>query len=114
MQFLDTLKLLASNSETQVKYLDNLGTFPMTDELALQFIDLYPFFIKSLERLDSDSVLKKEIISNIYSIKFHFDKMSETTDISIWNISALNNSDWNLIRDLAINTLNILSRIMEL
>lgn len=37
----EAIKSLASNSDIQRKYLKDLGSFPITDELALEFDDAF-------------------------------------------------------------------------
>ena len=44
MKILEALKILAKTKDKQIAYLEDLGTSPVTDELAIQFTYTYQVF----------------------------------------------------------------------
>jgi hypothetical protein len=113
MQLIKALKILANSKEEQINYLIELGTFPSTDELALQFDDAYRVFLGNLdERQNADSFDDKtlKLLSNIVSI---FNVLSERKEDNVWNVSSLSGSYWNQIRELSKETLMLINESMK-
>jgi hypothetical protein len=111
MQIIEALKILAEAKDKQIGYLKNLGTYPSTDELALQFSDTYQVFKGSLEDSLGTSFSIENVLKNLNSINFIFDRMSNTSDNSFWDISSLDNEEWDNIRKLAVETLPLILKL---
>ncbi|MGH7889688.1 MAG: hypothetical protein ACRENF_03975, partial [Thermodesulfobacteriota bacterium] len=91
-------------------YLKRLGTFPSTDELALEFDDVYLTFKSNLSSLESG--IDNEFVSKIDSLNELFDGMSENHP-ELWIVDSLNSNDWSRVRDIAKEALEIHSRSVE-
>lgn len=97
---LDTLKTLALPSEMQKDYLVSLGTYPLTDELALEFDDAFVPFIAKVDN-NADEVLKVEILPGLKTIDSIFNNMDEKSMPGIWHVDSLNSEPWNEVRTIA-------------
>ena len=91
-----SIELLASNSDTQRKYLRDLGTFPSTDELALEFDDAYKPFIGQ-QGYDPTEI----IAINLSKIDSLLDSYSKMEDKTIWLETSLDSNLWTAVRELA-------------
>lgn len=87
----EAIKSLASNSDIQRKYLKDLGSFPITDELALEFDDAF----HNIDQLSSNDPILKEI-SKLNKLLDSLD-----TNEGTWLESALDSKHWSEIRNLA-------------
>jgi|GEM_PF-3397730 len=108
MQIKEALKILAEAKDNQIAYLEDLGTSPSTDELALQFDDTYQVFKGYLGDQFGDILCKKRILKKLDSISLIFDEMSAIPNNSFWNISSLDNKEWANIRKIAVETLPLI------
>lgn len=111
MQIIEALKILAETKDKQIGYLKNLGTYPSTDELALQFSDTYQVFKGSLEDSHGTSLSMEKLLKNLDSINFIFDRMSNISDNSFWDISSLDNEEWDNVRKLAVEALPLILKL---
>lgn len=97
-KLMSLLNVLASNSAKQIEYLQKLGTAPSTDELSLELDDMMWVLDEGL----SKGRLSERQVMAIKSISMIFDKMSESDDKSIWDISALGKAEeWKKLRESA-------------
>ena len=94
-----SIKLLASISDIQRKYLKDLGSYPITDELALEFDDAF----HNIGQWHSNDPLLMEI-SKIDKLLDSLDTNEET-----WLESELDNESWSNIRNLAKSILSKIS-----
>lgn len=113
MQLIEALKILADTEDNQIAYLFDLGTSPSTDELALQFTDTYQVFKGNLEDVVGDFLYKEKILNNLESINLMFDKMSNMSGNSFWDISSLDNLEWDNVRRLAAETLPLILKFKK-
>lgn len=111
MQIIEALKILAERKDKQISYLKDLGTYPSTDELALQFSDTYQVFKGSLEDSLGSALSIEKVLKNLDSINCIFDRMSNTSDNSFWDISSLDNEEWDNLRKLAVETLPLILKL---
>ena len=109
MQLFESLKVLAETIENQVTYLTEIGTFPSTDELALQFADTYQVFKGKLDEKDHNIPLNEQLLKNLDAINALFDSMSDKTNNRFWDISSLDTPEWTKVRELARETIPLLS-----
>lgn len=100
------LKTLAETKDNQVSYLIRLGTFPSTDELALEFSDTYQPVKPKLK--ENTSHFKKKVIENLEKIDLLFDEMSNIQNNVFWNADSLDGIEWNKVRELSKEILSIL------
>ena len=96
---IESIKLLASSSDIQRKYLKDLGSYPVTDELALEFDDAF----HNIDQWSSVDSLLDEISQ--------LNKLLDLLDINegTWLESALDNKPWSEIRNLAKSILSKIS-----
>lgn len=108
MQLFEALKILADTKENQVAYLVGIGTFPSTDELALQFADTYQVLKVTLDK-DGDNIsIDEEILKNLDNINSLFNDMSNISNNCFWNVSSLDDREWTKVRELARKTLQLM------
>ncbi len=94
---LDILKILSSEAEDQLLYLQTIGGGSI-DELALEFEEL---MLVAPSKLSSGEITKKQF-SSIEFLNIKLDGLSENDKIENWTESALAKSDeWEEIRKLA-------------
>lgn len=101
MQLLKILAILASTKDKQIDYIVKLGTFPSTDEFALEFDDAYKVFLGIIDEKENDKSINPIFINKLSEIDFIFETMSSEGNDDFWNISSLSLSEWNKIRELA-------------
>jgi hypothetical protein len=97
---LHCIELLAANSDAQRSYLKQSGSYPCTDEIALEFDDAYRRFAA-----ETDSEIPQSIIIKIDLLNSMLDRLSDSHDENIWNESSLETSHWNEIRNTAVSVL---------
>ena len=97
------VNILSLTSVEQNEHLKRLGTFPSTDELALEFEDAYFYFKSRLERETID--IDKDIILSIEKINNMLDGLSYSNDMDIWNVNSLNGKEWSNIRQVAASVM---------
>jgi hypothetical protein len=95
-----SIKLLAATPDEQRDYLKKSGSFPCTDEIALEFDDAYRYFAAQEE----DSMLLS-ISNKLKRINAILEALSNSTNESDWNENSLNNSAWTEVRKIAISIL---------
>lgn len=100
-QLIKALSLLASDSTIQRQYLMDLGTFPIIDEIALEFDDAYKKFISQV-----DSILPNLLLKKLNKINSLLDSFSEMNDKSIWLEASLDNASWTEVREIATSILS--------
>ncbi len=99
--------MLAANAADQRNYLKKIGTFPSTDELALEFDDAYRPFIGA-----KDPDLPSSIMIKLNSIIFLFDLYSDMEDETIWLESSLDSHLWAKLREIANSVLKEVREIL--
>jgi hypothetical protein len=91
-----SIGLLAAMPDIQRQYLRKSGSFPSTDELALEFDDAYQQF------MGQPGFSRTNIItSKLIKINWLLDSFSETEDTFIWLEESLDHQSWGEIRDIA-------------
>lgn len=101
MQLLKILNVLASIEAEQIEYLIKLGTFPLTDEFALEFDDAYQFFLNNIDERKKNNSIDKLFLDKLNEIDLIFIEMSNINGNVFWNVSSLNLAEWVTIRKLA-------------
>jgi len=109
MQLLKILTVLASTEAEQINYLIKLGTFPLTDEFALEFDDAYQFFLSNIDERKKDNSINKIFLDKLNEIDLIFIEMSNVNSNIFWNVSSLNLTEWSKIRKLAKEALSNIS-----
>lgn len=100
------IKTLSLLPNEQIEYLKELGTYPCNEELVLEFYDTYDAFIYLLleYKISKDELFLIDKLKQLdYCLSILSDRKSE-----IWNIKSLNNDDWNNIRKLSLEVLELL------
>jgi hypothetical protein len=104
VKLLQLLNILASSASDQITYLNNLGTSPLADELALELEDMIWVLDKSVQ----EELISLDFANTVRKIDKIFSAMSETGDKSIWVTSALETSgEWEKVRKLAKDSLKM-------
>lgn len=109
MKIINALKILAATKDVQKEYLLKIGTFPSTDELALQFSDAYSVYKVKLKEQNDDLSAKGNLLKKFNEIDLLFDEMSSVSNYHLWNVSSLDKKEWNEVRSLANNILKLIS-----
>jgi hypothetical protein len=109
MTIIQTLTTLAKTVDKQIEYLYKLGTSPSTDELALEFSDTYEIFKGELREGINSIYINDKILNNLEIINQLFEKMSNISNNSFWNTSSLDNTEWQNIRKVAKETLELIN-----
>jgi hypothetical protein len=91
---LDAVKRLAAPADEQAAYLRRLGSYPALDELALEFDD-------ALAPARCASGGSKAWQDGLRHIDAKLDSMSGEQNASLWDVDALDGSEWAEVRDLA-------------
>lgn len=91
IELLRVLKNLAAPKQQQIAYLQQLGTFPLFDELALEFEDIF-FTIKSRKY----SFLLK-VMKLLENLSKSFENMNEKE----WLADTMTEKCWDRVRDVA-------------
>lgn len=91
-----SLRRLASPPAEQRQYLEELGVSPDTDELALEFDDLWPSV-----RPFATGALR----SSCDELDQWFSGFSGAAFGALWHVDALAGSEWERVRELAARAL---------
>ena len=91
IELLRALKNLAAPKQQQIAYLQQLGTFPLFDEIALEFEDVF-LTIKSKKYIFLPKVMKV-----LEKISKNLEDMSEKE----WLADTMTEKCWDRVRDLA-------------
>lgn len=106
MQILKILNILSSSSKEQTNYLINLGTFPSTDELAIEFEDGYKVLTNIfLDEKYKSSIFYLDFLNKLKEIDIIFDMMSSIEINIFWDVSSLDSQEWCRIRNIAKDAL---------
>lgn len=108
MRLLKALEILAATKDNQIIYLIGLGTFPSTDELALQFDDAYQVFKGNIDKENYSNPFDKNILKILESIDLMLEDMSKGSDHQFWDISSLDEIQWSKVRKLAREALRLI------
>jgi hypothetical protein len=101
------LTLLAMTSDEQLQYIKELGTYPLIDELALEFDDVYRLF-EFIEETDEFELLPSQALSGLKEIDLALDKLSDPEELFSWYEDGLLDPRWDAIRSQARSILEIL------
>jgi len=87
---------LSQDSRSQESYLRSIGTWPSLDELALDLDDAY------LPLVDNSALSQGELAA-LGDLSSALGSMSGPSNAQLWNgeVGALDQSEWNRIRELA-------------
>ncbi|WP_116790178.1 hypothetical protein [Flavobacterium psychrotrophum] len=117
MKIFKVLNTLASSKEEQVSYLIAIGTFPSTDELAIEFDDEYKILLGILND-KKNSFLNSHLnfLNKLNEIDSIFAEMNHANVKIFWDAASLGSEKWNKIRERAKDALNYskISDIMNL
>jgi hypothetical protein len=103
-QLRKALELLARSPSSQSEFLQELGTAPSIDELALIFDDSYAFFRSSAER-SGNSLEFAQLLSALSDVDDRLTAMSSQRNKTLWSIEALSSPEWDEVRKAAGETL---------
>jgi hypothetical protein len=112
MKIIKALNILAYPKDKQINYLIELGTFPSTDELAIQFDDAYNFFL-GIANENKEHLYDKRIFEILNRIISFFDRMSNKNNNDFWKVSSLGQDEWNNVRELANEALKLMGKPFE-
>lgn len=88
--FVASLSRLAAPAPDQIEYLASLGVADLTDELALEFDDLYRPIARDLEQISPESA----------SACRELDRMLSSDKLG-WTFADLESAEWESIRTTA-------------
>jgi len=100
-----SLRVLALNASQQKEYLRDLGTYPSTDEIAIEFDDAFKFFISNNEHEKFEGT---KFLLNVNLINDKLDFFSSLEESEIWYVDSLDKEPWCEIRQLAIDSISAL------
>lgn len=98
MSIVKSMEILALSSDEQIKYLKELGTYPSTDELALQFEDAYLKFVGDYNEGIISSTKSGNLLEDMKNVNEILNNMSDSKIFSLWNVESLNEEHWNQVR----------------
>ncbi|NRT13770.1 hypothetical protein HNP99_000095 [Flavobacterium sp. 28A] len=110
MKLLKIIKILASTKDEQINYLIDLGTYPSTDELALDFDYAYVFYLRNINH-KCDDLINQIIFKKLNDINKIFGEMSNLPNDSFWEVISLDLNDWSKIREYASELLILMKDI---
>ena len=105
-QLRKALELLAPSPSSQSEFLQELGTAPSIDELALIFDDSYGFFRSSAER-SGNSLDFAQLLSALRDLDDRLTALSSPRNKTVWSIEALSSPEWDEVRKAAGETLTL-------
>lgn len=92
-QFRHALERLASPAAVQESYLQQLGTTPSADELALEFSDALGVLRDELDAAARGAALR---------LDWYLEGISGSENTEIWTVAALHTApEWEHVRELA-------------
>lgn len=92
-----TLRNLAARASVQARYLEQLGTAPSAEELALEYDDV----LRPLETARTD-LWSEKVIQSLHAVDRALTEMSGERTSHLWTIDALEHRpEWARIRELA-------------
>ena len=91
IELLRVLKNLAAPKQQQIAYLQQLGTFPLFDEIALEFEDIFAIIKSKKYR----SLLK--FMKLLQNLSENLENMSEEE----WIADTMTEKCWDRVRDVA-------------
>jgi hypothetical protein len=109
MQIIENLRILSETKSNQIIFLENLGTFPSTDEFALDFHYAYDLFKVRLNEINFEPLVREEVLKNLDGIDLIFETMSNISNNLFWDVASLNDEEWNTVRKLASHTITLIS-----
>jgi len=106
IELLRTLSNLAAGSDDQEIYIKKIGTYPLLDELALEFDDVYQRVIAS----DNPLNLSDNQIISLNKINDELNNISDENQEEYWLINNKRSfAIWEQVRNIARNALNLLN-----
>lgn len=103
-QLRNAVELLARSPSSQAEFLQELGTAPSLDELALIFDDSYGFFRSSVEH-SANSLEFAQLLSALRNLDGRLTALSSPSNKTLWSIEALTCPEWDEVRKAAGETL---------
>jgi hypothetical protein len=97
----EALERLAAEPETQVRYLQRLGSWPNLDELALELDDV---------AAASESWASPVLRDHVRLLSMKLDEMSGEANARLWQSEAIRTGQWGDVRDLASEALEIMNK----
>jgi hypothetical protein len=102
---LKALERLAAPADTQILYLREIGTFPLADELALEFNDA----VVASWQLVEAGLLTQTALDAALALDDWLKTFSGMEHASEWRPEALHfSSNWSRARELAREALNLM------
>ena len=99
------LEVLAMSSTAQLQYLQALGTYPLIDELALEFGDAYGFF-RGQVRTGAETGVSFAALRGLAKIDVTLALMSDQKESFSWYAECLDDPRWEAVRQQASATLD--------
>lgn len=100
---IESIQLLAADYDIQIKVLPNF--VHVTDEIALIFDDITPFFDTFFE----DNLINMEIRGELDNLNRLLEQMSSKKEL--WNLTSLKVADeWQNIRSIAVRILKMFGK----
>ncbi len=96
----DALERLASDSETQGRYLQSLGSWPSLDELGLELDDVAQA---------ANSWVSPSLQDRVQRLSIKLAAMSGEQNARLWEPDALDGPEWAEVRALASAALDALN-----
>jgi hypothetical protein len=110
VQLVRTLRNLASEPDAQKAFLVALGSWDNTDELALEFDDIYRPLVHHLGELN----VPQSAVEKLARLNELLDEMSGPQNAELWGPDALKTSErWAEVRRLAADILSDLDGVMN-
>ncbi len=91
------LALLAMSGAKQAQYLIELGTYPLLDELALEYSDTYLVFKDRVE-FGRIKGISSNVITGLEEIDLSLNELSDQKDSFSWYEECLADPRWESIR----------------
>jgi hypothetical protein len=105
-QLREALEHLSAPAADQAAYLQSIGTAPLADELALEHYDAALAVWDMVDRGE----LPESIGTTVREVDSLLDEMSGQEKADLWDVSALENLQWDRVRALARKALVELDR----
>lgn len=104
---IECTKRLAASPDEQIRYLKNLGTYPLVDELALEFADVAGVATQKRENGEITDV-QYQVIERLDAM---LDQFSSSENSDLWTPEALRHAEeWHVVRQVANEALAVLSK----
>lgn len=105
VRLVDAVRRLASSADEQRAYVEQLGTAPSVDELALELDDA---FAGGRTEFLQHAPFSAEALEAVGRLNDHLSAFSGSSNGDLWRVSSLNAGEWETTRRLAREALSLL------